>query len=180
MKFPVKPALAVLILFAACLFACTQSATPDEAGFENSVLKPFSDTLHADTFKVRIVGDSPKDMKIAFQISAYTGKVIYAVDIKASDLFSNYDATINLDKKKNQLRFLREEAKNFLHDENFMEPAVTGEEEPDEHVPDKAFFEELRKTAFNGFSYRLGKEKKIYIAWSAKEHKVKPYYVCCE
>jgi len=118
-------------------------------------------------------------MHLAFSITSFNGKQIYDVDIKATDLFKNYIATIDLSKKKNQIKFLQEEVNRFFDDENFMEPAVDEADLPDANVPDKAFFDELKKNRLNGFIYRLGKESKNYVAWSDKEGKVKTYYTCC-
>nr|WP_199082070.1 hypothetical protein [Pedobacter sp. ASV19] len=67
----------------------------------------------------------------------------------------------------------------FLEDENFLEPAVTSDEIPDQYTADKAFYEELKRSNLNGFKYRISKETKVYIAWSALEKKVKIYYKCC-
>jgi serine/threonine-protein kinase RIO1 len=72
------------------------------------------------------------------------------------------------------------EYKLFLDDENFLEPAVTENETPDQYTPDKKFHNELKQSALNGFKYRTGKETNIYIAWSEKEKRVKPYYNCCK
>lgn len=165
------------------LVACSGSGTKETipaAEQEKTMVRPFSDSLQADTFKVKIEGSKPKDMQLVFSIRSFEGRQIYRVSIKATDLFKNYDATINLDKKKNQLKFLKEEISRFFDEENFMEPAVTEQESPDQHVPDEAFFEQLKADGLNGFIYRLGKEQKIYIAWSLTEKKVKPYYICCK
>lgn len=67
----------------------------------------------------------------------------------------------------------------FFAEDNFLEPAVMPEDKADSYVPDKALYEELKKSGLNGFKYRLGKENNIYIAWSEKEQKVKIYYNCC-
>ena len=171
-----------------CFFLCTilliacNSADKDNVAAKDlvkSVNKPFSDSLKADTFKVQILGDKPENMHLAFSINSFEGKQIYDVDIKAAELFKNYIATIDLTKKKNQIKFLEDEVNRFFDDENFMEPAVDETDTPDENVPDKGFYEELKKTRLNGFIYRLGKETKNYIAWSEKEGKVKIYYTCC-
>lgn len=174
---------ACIIIGFSALVACSGSGTKgtiSAAEQQKAMIRPFSDSLQADTFKVKIEGSKPKDMQLIFTIRSFEGKQIYRVSIKAADLFKNYDATINLDKKNNQLKFLKEEVSRFFDEENFMEPAVTGQENPDQHVPDKAFFEQLKKDQLNGFIYRLGKEQKIYIAWSRTEKKVKPYYLCCK
>lgn len=176
--------LTACILIGACtLLACSGSATKEIIPADEQqkiVVKSFSDSLRADTFKVKIEGSKPKDMQLAFTIRSFEGKLIYNISVKATDLFKNYDATINLNKKDNQVKFLKEEISRFFDEENFMEPAVTEQESPDQYVPDKAFFEELKKNQLNGFIYRLGKEHKVYIAWSVTEKKVKPYYICCK
>lgn len=176
--------LTVCILIGASVLAACSSPGSGEtipAGEQQKIIvKSFSDSLQADTFKVKIEGSKPKDMRLAFTIRSFENRLIYSISIKAADLFKNYDATINLNKKENQIKFLIEEISRFFDEENFMEPAVTEQENPDQYVPDKAFFEELKRNQLNGFFYRLGKEHKVYIAWSVTEKKVKPYYICCK
>lgn len=67
----------------------------------------------------------------------------------------------------------------FFDEEHFLEPAVTEDQQPDNNSPDQPFYDELKITHLNGFYYSLGKDKSIYLAWSAKEKKVKIYYQCC-
>jgi len=174
-----KQLLACLLLCTIILVACNSADNIAIEELSKTVTKPFSDSLKADTFKVQVLGDKPDNMHLAFSITSFDGKQIYDVDIKATDLFKNYIATIDLSKKKNQIEFLKEEVNRFFDDENFMEPAVDEEDKPDENVPDESFFDELKKTKLNGFIYRLGKENKNYVAWSTTESKVKTYYTCC-
>ena len=171
--------------FFLCMFfllACNSGPkeTIAETDAEKTVVKFFSDSLQADTFKVKLQGSNPKQMHLDFSIHSYKGKEIYQIKIKAEDLFKNYDATIDLGKKRNQIKFLKEEMGRFFDEENFMEPAITEQETPDQYVPDKAFYNELKASGLNGFIYRLGKENKVYIAWSEKDQRVKPYYACCK
>ena len=176
-----KQLISCIFLCAIILVACNSADKDNTTGKDliKTVTKPFSDSLKVDTFKVQILGDKPDNMHLAFSINSFEGKQIYDVDIKATDLFKNYIATIDLSKKKNQIKFLQDEVNRFFDDENFMEPAVDETDTPDENVPDKVFFDELKKNKLNGFIYRLGKENKNYIAWSGKENKVKTYYTCC-
>ena len=171
-----------LILFLSILAGCSNEK--DQTDFsqkpESIVVKNFSDSLSADTFKVAVTGKDLKDQNLVFTIHKSSGEQIYNISIKAKDLFDNYDATIDLKKKKNQAKFLQSEVDRFFEEENFMEPAVTEQEKADKNVPDKKFYEELRQSQLNGFIYRLGKEIKIYIGWSATENKVKTYYSCCK
>jgi hypothetical protein len=179
MKLP-----ALLILFSLLVsFGCNDrdaKGTAQIAGLENHVVKNFSDSLIADTFRVRVVGSSLDSQKLDFRIINAKGKELYHVGIPSASILKNYDATIDLKKKKNQATFLQSEVNRFFDEENFMEPAITETETPDKNVPDLAFYEELKKSGLNGFFYRLGKEDKVYIGWSAKENKVKPYYTCCK
>jgi len=142
-------------------------------------IKPFSHTLKADTFKVVLQGTSPKDMHITFTINNFDGKQIYNQIFKATELINNYKKTVDLEKEEQQLEFLKQEVSVFFEDENFLEPAVTPEEKPDQYTPDKSFYTELKETQLNGFKYRLGNDSKVYIAWSVKDQKVKVYYKCC-
>jgi hypothetical protein len=170
-----------------CLFlltilsACTSTDREVKGNTEDHiVLKPFSDSVQLDTFKVSLAGDVLKDMIIKFSITSFNGQLIYNKDFKAADFIDNYKSSVDLKKKRNQMDFILNEYKQFLDDENFIEPAVTKNENPDENTPDKTFYEELKQSMLNGFKYRTGKETSVYIAWSEKEKKVKPYYNCCK
>ena len=172
-----------LMLLAFLIASCSGSGTESEKMADSSVktmVKPFSDSLKADTFQVRRSSNAAKETELLFTIRSHEGKEIYREEIKADDLFKNYDATIDLKKKKNQVKFLNEELSRFFDEENLMEPAITEQEQPDQYVPDRQFYEELKASQLNGFIYRLGKENKVYIGWSAKAQKVKICYHCCK
>jgi hypothetical protein len=165
------------------VFGCNdqgEKGTAQVAGLKNQVIKNFSDSLSADTFTVKIIGSTLDSQRLDFKITDSKGKEIYHVEIPSASILKNYDATIDLKKKKNQATFLQSEVSRFFDEENFMEPAITDTETPDKNVPDLVFYEELKNSGLNGFFYRLGKEDKVYIGWSAKENKVKPYYICCK
>lgn len=174
-------------LFFACLasalfiFACSGNRDGgDQSAWKDLlVVKPFSDSLAADSFKLRLTGDKLQDMVIHFSIVSHKGKQIYNKEFKAPDLIANYQSTLDLDKKKSQLTFIKEEYDLFFEEENFLEPAVTEHEQADQYTPDKEFLQELKKSKLNGFKYRFSNETKVYIAWSEKEKKVKVYYQCC-
>lgn len=171
------PLLFLLFLFT----ACHPSGQEIKGNMQDQmVLKPFSDTIKVDTFKVSLTGDALKDMTIKFTITAHNGQLIYSRVFKAKDLIDNYKSTVDLKKERSQMDFILNEYKLFLDDENFLEPAVTENEIPDQYTPDKKFYDELKQSALNGFKYRTGKETSIYIAWSEKEKSVKPYYNCCK
>lgn len=166
------------------LSGCSTNDRPGKAPVVNSqsvkqVAKPFSDKILADTFRVVLTGGKPKDMQLRFSIISHTGKVIYTRNLGGKELLDAYKETVDLKKSGNKVSFIKNEFDLFFEDENFLEPAVTETEEPDQFVPDKAFYAELRQSGLNGFKYRLGQENKVYIAWSAKENKVKIYYKCC-
>lgn len=177
-QFLAYTCLSAFFLLAACNGPGKETISTDD--LQKTKIIPFSDSLQADTFKIEVEGSKPKEMQLAFTITSYAGKQIYNIKIQAAELFKNYNATINLDKKNNQIKFLKEEMNRFFDEENFMEPAITDQENPDQYVPDKAFYQELKQSQLNGFSYRLGKDKKIYIAWSRSKNKVIPYYICCK
>jgi len=179
MKVLASLCLIVMIIALACNNP-NMKETAQLEGTKKEVLKNFSDSLVADTFIVKIVGTKLNSQKLDFKIISQKGAILYHREISSSDILNNYDATIDLKKNKNKARFLESEIARFLDDENFMEPAITDNETPDNNVPDTAFYEELKASGLNGFSYRLGKEEKIYIGWSAKENKVKIYYNCCK
>ena len=169
------------LLFLFFLAACNHSERETKGKIEDKVLvKPFSDSVQVDTFKVALRGDVVKDMTIEFTITAHNGQLIYKKDFKATDLIDNYKSTVDLKKERSQMAFIKEEYKLFFEDENFLEPAVTENENPDKNTPDITFYNELKQSGLNGFKYRSGKETSVYIAWSEKEKKVKPYYNCCK
>lgn len=171
-----------------CLIAALSSCSSDtkretrlvtENEQVKQVVKPFSDPELADTFRVVLQGDKPKNMTLNFSVISHAGEQIYSQNFEAKKLIDLYKQTVDLKKEDKQIAFIKQEYELFFEDENFLEPAVTETETPDQFVPDKAFFAELKQSGLNGFMYRLGQENKVYIAWSAKEKKVKIYYKCC-
>ncbi|GGE49392.1 hypothetical protein GCM10011413_14460 [Pedobacter psychrotolerans] len=143
------------------------------------ITKSFSDLNTQDTFKIELTGRRPENIMLIFNIKKADGKEIYNVKLKGTDLLGSTDPNVDLSKEKDQIAFLKTIADNFFLEDNFLEPAVMPSDKPDNYVPDKAFYEELKKSRLNGFKYRLGKENNLYIAWSEKEQKVKVYYNCC-
>ncbi|PST83338.1 hypothetical protein C7T94_12220 [Pedobacter yulinensis] len=139
----------------------------------------FSDSTKKDTFRLTFNGKTLASGTLVFSISKADGREIYRTSIAAKDLFANYDSELDLSKEKNQAAFLTEEVNRFFDEENFLIPAVTENEQADANVPDKAFYEELKKSRLNGFKYRLGKETNVYIGWSAAAGGVRIYYKCC-
>jgi hypothetical protein len=180
MKLHILALFTGLILLASC---STNDKTKEHAAVNyqsvEQVLKPFSDLKLLDTFRMVLTGDKPKNMQIKLSIISHTGKLIYTKDIAAKGLLDVYKETVDLSKEANQIGFIKEEAKLLFDEENFLEPAVVKSMKADEDVPDPAFFEELKQSGLPGFSYRLGLEDHVYIAWSKKENKVKIYYRCC-
>lgn len=174
-----------ILLATGLLSACTGNSKPGKDELDafakgKTILKAFTDTVKLDTFKVVLNGDEPKNMVMTFTITAHDGKQVFKKDFKATDLIDNYQSTLELKKDSKQKKFITEEYNLFFEDENFLEPAVTENETPDENTPDKAFFEELKRSGLNGFQYRLSNENKVYIAWSDKDQQVLPYYSCCK
>lgn len=175
------------LLMIICLFAITacNSNNKKDAGsieFKNvnqRITKSFSSLKTLDTFKIELTGRTPENMVLTFTIKTADGKVIYNTKIKGTELLGSTDPNVDLTKEKDQIIFVKTIADDFFSDDNFLEPAVMPEDKADNYVPDKALYEELKKSGLNGFKYRLGKENNIYIAWSEKEQKVKIYYNCC-
>lgn len=172
-----------LILPAIFFASCSNADKSNEKSIQprsTSTLHSFTDTAKLDTFKLVLKGEKPKDMQLIFTITPAGGKAVYTKIIKAKELLDNYKEGLDLGKEKKQIKFITQELDLFFTEENFLEPAVTETEQPDKNTPDKNFFAELKRTGLNGFQYRLGKESKVYIAWSASEQKAKPYYECCK
>ena len=176
----------LLLLLLPLFFTSCNSGDKKESNsieFKNvnsSITKSFSDLNTKDTFKIELTGRKPEEMVLNFTIKNAKGLEIYNTKLKGTDLLDNTDPNIDLSKEKDQVIFLKTIADNFFAEDNFLEPAVMPEDKADNYVPDKALYEELKKTGLNGFKYRLGKENNLYIAWSGKEKKVKIYYNCCE
>lgn len=169
--------LVPLLLLAAC--HPNKPVPIDPAKRLSITLRSFSDTTKKDTFKIVLKGEKAADMALIFTITPPGSKPIYTKTLLAKELLNNYKETVDLGKEKKQVQFMEDELHGFFEEENFLEPAVTAQEQPDKNTPDKNFFSELKTSGLNGFKYRTGKESKIYIAWSAKDQKVKPYYECC-
>lgn len=161
------------------IFACNSDTKTVEPIAEKKVSQAFTDTLALDTFKVALKGSKSSDMKFIFTITNKSGVEIYKEEINADSLLKNYLASEDLKKESAKIAFLNEEVNQFFEEEHFLIPAVNEDEKPDNNVPDVAFYNELKKTKLNGFSYSLGKDKQVYIAWSATAKKVKVYYRCC-
>jgi len=175
-----KKLLIPTLLIIGLLYACSSSTnTNSKEELERTTTFAFSDTIKLDTFKVALVGKDINHMQLLFTIKAANGKEIYRQEIKANELLKNYIATADMKKESDKMKFLKEEIAYFFEEHHFLEPAVTENEQPDNNVPDKAFYSELKQSGLNGFDYRLGKDSNVYIAWSSKERKVKVYYKCC-
>lgn len=169
----------LLPLFAVSIIVACTSEKKVEPINEKKTIQAFTDTLAQDTFKVALKGKESADMRFLFTITNKNGDLIYKEEIKADSLLKNYLASEDLKKESAKIAFLNEEVNQFLEEEHFMLPAVAEGEKPDNNVPDLNFYNELKHSGLNGFSYSLGKDKQLYIAWSQKEKKVKVYYKCC-
>lgn len=179
MRLPLYSCVMLILFILSCNSASKDNQLTDQNRVQTTV-QYFSNTIKPDTFRIELQGSKPKEMALLFNITADGGAPVYAVRILASDLLDNYKESVDLAREKKQKAFMEQELKLFFEEENFLEPAVTEDEQADKNTPDKEFFEELRKSGLNGFKYRLGKETKVYVAWSEKEKKVKPYYECCK
>lgn len=169
-----------LLFFILGLTACQLKDEKKVAvNVEKIALQAFTDTLQLDTFKIVLSGTESKNMSLLFTIISHEGIQIYKKEIKAEELLKSYLASADLKKEDEKIKFLNDEVNFFFEEEHFLIPAITEQEKPDNNTPDKAFYEELKASKLNGFDYRLGKDTKVYIAWSAKEQKVKVYYKCC-
>ncbi len=166
------------------LTACNSAKKGDQVdskdGLSKSVTYKFSHRTKEDTLKVELIGEKCDDMLFLFTIKSHEGNEIYRQEIKANTLLKNYVATAKMKSENEKIQFLKEEVEFFFNERHFLEPAVTENEQPDKNVPDLAFYQELKTSELNGFDYRLGKDNKIYIAWSEKEQQVKVYYQCCQ
>jgi hypothetical protein len=177
----------ISLFFVICLLAlvaCNSNGKKESNAIEfknvnQSFAKSFSDLNRLDTFKIELTGRKPEEMLLTFSIKNFDGKEIYNTKIKGTELLGSTDPNVDLSKEKDQIIFLKTIADDFFSEDNFLEPAVMPEDKADNYTPDKALYEELKKSGLNGFKYRLGKENNIYIAWSEKEQKVKIYYNCC-
>ncbi|MCY1523359.1 hypothetical protein D9M68_582550 [compost metagenome] len=163
------------LFFGLLLFAACNTAPKSTTESLSTIVMPFTDSLKADTFKVELIGNTLKEKVIAFTITAYQGNQIYKTSINGTELLAS-EGLKSLKTEKEKLEYLQEEVKYFFDDEHFVIPAVMPTEKADLHVPDKAFYEELKHSQLNGFNYRNGKNSKIYIAWSVQAQKVMIYY----
>jgi hypothetical protein len=167
--------LGTLILFC---FACKPSGTSKKITV-NTKLTAFSHQTKLDTFKIELKGSTSKEMSLHFTIITHNGIEIYKDELKANELLKNFIKSADIKDEAKKVKFLEDEVNYFFAEEHFLVPAVLTTEIADKNVPDKAFYEELKKSQLNGFSYRLSKDLNIYLAWSAIDKKVKVYYKCC-
>jgi len=177
----VKKKITLLVLIIGFVYAC-KSPKSKEVNPEDLVKTAtyaFSDTTKLDTFKVAIIGKQLNEMKLVFTIRSFNGTELYKQEVSANELLKNYLASAEMKDDEDKVNFLKEEVSYFFDEKHFLEPAVMENDNPDKNVPDVAFYNELKKSNLNGFEYRFSKEKSYYIAWSAKEQKVKVYYKCC-
>ena len=168
----------ILLGAISAFLACKSSVKPIQIS-KNISLQAFTDTLKLDTFKIELKGEKSAKMNLVFTITSYKGQKIYEKIISANQLLKSYLASADLKKEEEKVQFLTEEVAHFFEEEQFLVPAVMPNEKADKNMPDISFYEELKKTQLNGFSYSLGKEVKIYIAWSVKAQQVQIYYKCC-
>lgn len=161
----------IVIISSIFFAACSSKPNTEITAVEKTSTAPFTDTVKLDTFKVSLQGTTSKNSTLLFKIFSYKGEEIYQTSIKVDELLNE-----NLKTEDDKIKFLKNEVQYFFEEEHFLWPAVMPNEHPDKNVPDKAFYEELKHTKLNGFNYRIGKESKMYIAWSVKENKVKVFY----
>ena len=172
----------LLLIFVISFFVACNNGDKKETSLDTSkmALQAFSDSVKLDTFKIELKGKKANEMLLLFTITAHNGKQIYIKEIKADELLNGYLASAELKKEEEKIKFLNDEINYFFEEQHFLIPAVSQEEQADKNVPDTAFYNELKQNELNGFDYRLGKDTKVYIAWSVKEQKVKIYYQCCK
>jgi len=174
-----------IILLGICIVASCQNDKTDKISsieFKNVnqvLTKSFSNLNTLDTFKIELTGRKANDIVLHFTIKNTDGVEIFSEDLKGTDLVQNTDPNIDLSKEKDQVIYLKTIANDFFAEDNFLEPAVMPDDKADNNTPDKALYEDLKKSGLNGFKYRLGKDSNLYIAWSEKDKKVKVYYKCC-
>lgn len=176
-RYTALPVLILLFLMSACNDSGKEPVVSKP--LTKQLTRPFSDLVKADTFKVSLTGTDPKTMVLRFKIINFEGKEIFSKNLGAPELLDNYKESVDLTKEETQRSFIKDEFEHFLDDENFIEPAVTENEQADQHSPDHLFYNELKETGLNGFKIRMTKENKIYIGYSEKEQQVKVYYTCC-
>lgn len=176
MKFIKCSALAISLLV---LYSCGNKKADNNKNIHSSVVKSFSNINKLDTFKIDLNGKNPTEMVLLFRIINHQGQEIYKANIKGSDVIASTDPNLDLTQEKTQISFLKTITDEFFGEDDFLEPAVMPEDNADENVPDKVFYEQLKKTRLTGFKYRVSKDKSFYIAWDEQEKKVKVYYSCC-
>jgi hypothetical protein len=169
----------LLLFFAFVIVACNSKSEKTALNIQQTKLQAFTDTVQLDTFKVALLGDEPNNMKLLFTITPKNGEHVYKKEIEARELIKSYLAPAEAKNEDKKIKFLTNEVNFFFDEEHILIPAVTEQEKPDKNTSDKVFYEELKASKLNGFSYRIGNDTNIYIGWSAKDKKVKIYYKCC-
>ena len=169
----------LLLFLAFAIIACNSKSEKAVQDIQKTKLLAFTDTVQLDTFKVVLLGQESKDMKLSFTITTQEGEQVYKKEIMAEELFNSYLPKADFKNEDKKIKFLTNEINFFFEEEHYLIPAITEQEKHNNNFPDKSFYEELKASQLNGFSYRVGKDINIYIAWSAKDKKVKIYYRCC-
>lgn len=175
--------IAPIICFIAIISLSLSSCRPESVNNtpENSFTRiyPFTSLDSKDVFAVSLTGEKPAEMLLDFSITTAQGDTIYSIQVKGTDLLGSTDPNVDLREEIDQIAFIRNIAKEFLSDDQFLEPAVMPDQEVDSYSPDPEFYESLKKSGLNGFTYRLGKEDNYYIGYDQISKKVKTYYNCC-
>jgi len=130
----------------------------------------FSDPFQQDTFKLTMTGKSISEGKIVFDIISYQNKKIYSEKFAASDLMTGLDSLPTVKETEDTIRH---RFYHFFDSDAFSAPALGRkvDEMDTDYVDLKIQKDIVSDTTAVGFTYAIGYESLIELAYSKKNKK---------
>ena len=159
------------------LFATQSNLCDGKLLHEINFSHKFSASVGKDSFVLKLTGEKIIDGTISFEIIQNSGKVIYKTEFKAIELIG-YDFYDQKDISKKD--YIIKRMNEFFNESNFSYPAVSENDKYDDEYSDKKNWEDIKSdSSAIGFTYLLGEENTISIAYSKKKKMVLEYFHCC-
>lgn len=149
---------------------------------QNIKLHAFSDSVKLDTFKLTVMGSSVMQSKTTFEIISFDGKTIHS-DTFDTKLLVNYAINLGseagLPTADDEMKYIERRLKFFFHPENFHQPAIDTIETFDEADNTEYWHEIKADRKAVSFTYLVGEENSISIAYSKRLKKAVIFWNCC-
>jgi hypothetical protein len=137
----------------------------------------FSSVSKEDIFKLTVVGKNIFDSFVTFQITDWSGRIIFQDRFSMNDLCERGDSD-SRDKEAEQSIY--DQLSYFFDEERFNNPAIKDTVEMQSNsFPREVWFDIWQDRSAIGFNYQLGAEDGRGIVYSKKKKKVIQYYACC-